>query len=464
MLTVTETIRIGILLKCPSDCRDTNGPPGVHRQIISLEPNLDQDLGSPRVSTNRDFDVRSEISLHVNQNEQNELCNDIRSDDDDSVAGDSPVRENTSNQSSHNRKCERFVKHVSMVQNTDVQQVQVDKDTQKEKTTDLQVRNNVLSQIFKEDITKSNLTSVGLVLDQAQVDILDNSWRCKNPDRLSAYKEDYKSCFPIHDSSVDYLQVPSLDDLLEPLLRQTHGQKAVNSWDSHRQLFSQPLKQIEKLGFQGQLAARMNIISVMYIQQALGSLLNCIDNGEVDKDMICQTIKDVFAMSQKTLDQSGRTGAFFHLIRRKATAQDSGLVNLKDMRSKCQYLPLTGDGVFGKGLETCLEKRKEQREQLSELLPEFNRKRKFDYDTRDSWSSTNKIPKYNSSEQNNSNARGNNRVTGSSANNSNYRKPLGQKDFNKNVPKQDGNKKDYKGGKSSTQSSWGSFRIPKKDS
>ena len=49
------------------------------------------------------------------------------------------------------------------------------------------------------------------------------------------------------------------------------------------------------------------------------------------------------------------------------------------------YLPLTGDGVFGKGLEDSLKKRKEQKEQLSDLIPEYdtsksdnsNSKRKF---------------------------------------------------------------------------------------
>ena len=58
------------------------------------------------------------------------------------------------------------------------------------------------------------------------------------------------------------------------MLKQTHSQKAVKSWDSHRQLYTQPLRQIEKLGYQVQLAARMNIISILYIQQALRSLLN----------------------------------------------------------------------------------------------------------------------------------------------------------------------------------------------
>jgi hypothetical protein len=54
------------------------------------------------------------------------------------------------------------------------------------------------------------------------------------------------------------------------------------------------------------------------------------------------------------------------MIRRKCASSDSGLNNLKDIQAKTLYLPLTEDGVFGKGLE----KRKEQKEQLNDLLPE----------------------------------------------------------------------------------------------
>jgi hypothetical protein len=70
------------------------------------------------------------------------------------------------------------------------------------------------------------------------------------------------------------------------------------------------MTQIEKLGFQGQLAARMNIISILYTQQALSSLLTSLENDKFDKDTLCQTVKDVFAMTTKTLDQSGCADAF----------------------------------------------------------------------------------------------------------------------------------------------------------
>lgn len=56
-------------------------------------------------------------------------------------------------------------------------------------------------------------------------------------------------------------------------------------------------------------------------------------------DKAVQTVQDLFDISSKALDQAGRSGAFHHLIRRKAAAADSGLNTLKDVQSKVMYLP-----------------------------------------------------------------------------------------------------------------------------
>ncbi|CAC5408397.1 unnamed protein product [Mytilus coruscus] len=148
----------------------------------------------------------------------------------------------------------------------------------------------------------------------------------------------------------------------------------------------------------------MGIISVLYMQQTLGTLLERVENENVS-DETCQMVKDLFAISTKSLDQVGRTGAFNHMIRRKAAATESGLNNLKDIQAKVLYLPLSNEGVFGKGLEDKFEKRKEQCEQLDNLLPEYknNNKRKFDSSqVRQDWQ--NKAPRYSSNSFNNNNA------------------------------------------------------------
>ena len=208
----------------------------------------------------------------------------------------------------------------------------------------------------------------------------------------------------------------------------------------------------------------MGIISVLYTQQTLGTLYKNLENEKASDDS-CQIVKDLFDMSQKSLDQLGRTGAFHHMIRRKCASSDSGLNNLKDIQAKTLYLPLTEDGVFGKGLEKQLEKRKEQKEQLNDLLPEFTtnsniykNKRKLDYDSRENWPSKNTKFSINSN------------VNQSNNNRNNYKQSISKNIPRNNTPKkQDGksswskdNDKKDKTGKNIGQRNWGSFRIPRK--
>ena len=108
------------------------------------------------------------------------------------------------------------------------------------------------------------------------------------------------------------------------MIRTLHGPKAVKNWDKHKQLFTQPLKQIENLAFQGQVAACMGIISVLYLQNALASLSSSIKSDNTNPDIL-QSVNDIFAISMKSLDHFGRTGAFNHMImiRRKAATSES---------------------------------------------------------------------------------------------------------------------------------------------
>lgn len=448
-----------------------NGPSGVRKPLIPLEPNLDQDLGSPNISRNTDFDIRSEISLHVDRNERQEFDDvSVRSGTDNSDIGSSvsntcPRQVKDHVGSSHTEKHSRFSKLLqkpSVSFDDRIEKVDKVKPKSIETSSKVSDKLNILSNLFKDEIaTDANSTSVGLVIDEAQEKILDNSLKSKNPDRISCFKEEYKSVFPVQDSAEDYLKVPSLDDLLEPLMRSAHGSKSVATWDNHRQLFSQPYKQIERLGYQGQVASRMNIVAELYMQQALGTLINTLENEDCEKSDICQTVRDLFAISTKSLDQAGRCSAFFQLIRRRAAAQDSGLHKLKDVYSKAQSLPLDNTGVFGNELETLLEKRKERKQQLNDLLPELNtnagnRKRKSDFVPKDNNSKVSKftIPKVDQSQFPRNNGYNSSNNTGKS---NNWKQGKSNK-FDKTAAGRDAGKKENTG-----RSSWGSFRGPKKN-
>ncbi|CAC5406669.1 unnamed protein product [Mytilus coruscus] len=158
--------------------------------------------------------------------------------------------------------------------------------------------------------------------------------------------EENRSCFPVHEKSLPVLQVPSLDDMLEPMIKRVHGNKTVKSWDKQKQLFSQTVKQIEKLSYSGQVASRMGIIFISYMQLALGTLLGNLENGNASEENF-QLMKDLFAMSTKSLDQIGRAGAFHHMIRRKCAATDAGINNFNDIQAKILYRPLKMRSGFG---------------------------------------------------------------------------------------------------------------------
>lgn len=232
---------------------------------------------------------------------------------------------------------------------------------------------DLLTEMFGEDVqTDTSSSSGGLCLDKAQVEIINSSWRCQTPDKISAYKEISKQSFPISDNSEKTLKVPSLDELTERLLIKRHGRKA--AFGSSQSLFSQPFKSLEKIAFQGQVAARLGIISICYTQQALGQLLNNLKSSSPNLDEAVQNVRDIFAMSTKSLDQVARTGTFHHLVRRKATIADTGLDDFKDLQKAALTSPLSGEGIFGSEFEKKLKDRQEKDKQLSELMPEMNKK------------------------------------------------------------------------------------------
>ena len=267
------------------------------------------------------------------------------------------------------------------------------KSVQKEQgKEDGPLTHDMLRGIFGDDaqINSSNSKS-GLCLDEAQIDTIKLSWGCKAPDKMSAYKESCKQSFPVSDSTESVLSVPSLDDLSERRLIRRHGRKA--AFGSNQSLYSQSYKSIEKIGYQGQVAARMGIISICYTQQALGSLLNNLKSSSPNLDEAVQNVRDIFAMSTKSLDQMARTGAFHHLIRRKATIADTGLHEFNDLKKTAAKAPLSGDGIFDPEFEKKLKEKQEKDKQLSDLMPEkkFSGKRKQNFH---SDSSNQKKPRY----------------------------------------------------------------------
>lgn len=339
-----------------AEAREGNSAPtGRRRSIISLNNGIDEDIVQ-----------EDALSLHPRDKEIQELYG---------LDDGSQARSVTSSVSNESGTCRKYKQYTNP-------------DTPK-----------MLGDLFGQDSITENISSdSGLTLDESQINMLNKSWRAQAPERVSSYKEEYRVCFPVHEQAASLLQVPGLDDLLEPMLAKRHGPKICKPWGKSRQLATQPLKAIETLGYQGQLAARMNIIALAYLQQGLGSLLGTLQEKDGNIDRAIQNVRDLYEMSNKALDQAGRAGAFHHMIRRKAAVSDSGLNTLKDLHSKVMFLPLTGEGVFGSGLQDKLKCRKEQKEQLTDLVPEFfgnkaPKRKSQDFENR----ATNKQPRLDSS-------------------------------------------------------------------
>lgn len=243
-----------------------------------------------------------------------------------------------------------------------------------------------LFDLFGEDaLTKKSDKKTGIVLDDSQKQVLSGSWRSEKPNSITAFAEETLDSFPVDEETEKFLEVPSLDDIIERCLIKKYGKKASFSNNKSgtgsygKTLFSQPYKMVEKIAYRGQQAAYVGILSQLYVQQGLGTLIENLSEENFDKDKAIQTIRDVFAMTTKGLDQLGRTGAFHHIIRRQLAMTDSSLYTLEDNRD-ISDLPLVSKGVFGDKLESTLKSNKEKKKTLDDLLPNFNeskdRKRK----------------------------------------------------------------------------------------
>ena len=160
----------------------------------------------------------------------------------------------------------------------------------------------------------------------------------------------------------------------------------------------------------------MGIAMQLYTQQSLGSLVENLSAGNYDQKEIIEHVQNIFAITTKCLDQIGRSGAFHHIVRRTAAMSDTALYELDDS-AEFSNLPLTGEGVFGKGLEDLLKSRKEKKKQLDELMPEVKKRKldnsqstnkRFDYKPRQNTRTSSYDPKYGYSQESGQNNRWNN--------------------------------------------------------
>ncbi|CAC5426473.1 unnamed protein product [Mytilus coruscus] len=231
-------------------------------------------------------------------------------------------------------------------------------------------RCNVLGEKFGEDAyAYRSKDKTGIILEQNQIDILKGAWRSDTPQKVTCFRDSYS--LPVDPSCEKYFNVPTFDNTVESLLVKRFGPKA--AFGRVPCLFSKELKSLAKIAYQGQLAARMGLITSCYTQQALGILLDNLQFDTPNLDGAVQNVRDIFALSTKTFDQMSRTGSFHHMVRRRATMYDTGLSDLKDYANTVMSLPLTSEGIFGSQFDEKLKEKTERNKQLAECLPNLKR-------------------------------------------------------------------------------------------
>ncbi|CAC5394887.1 unnamed protein product [Mytilus coruscus] len=197
------------------------------------------------------------------------------------------------------------------------------------------------------------------------------AWRSDTPQKVTCFRDSYRQSFPVDPSCENYFNVPTFDNTVESLLVKRFGPKA--AFSRVPCLFSKELKSLEKIAYQGQLAARMGLITSCYTQQALGILLDNLQSDTPNLDGAVQNVRDIFALSTKTFDQMSRTGSFHHMVRRRATMYDTRLSDLKDYANTVMSLPLTSEGIFGSQFDEKLKEKTKRNKQPAECLPNLKR-------------------------------------------------------------------------------------------
>lgn len=115
-------------------------------------------------------------------------------------------------------------------------------------------------------------------MDLSQKEIIIKSLRIEKPSKLTAYKDSYKSLFPVNKDKKEFLNVASLDDSVESLLIKKYGQKG--AFGNSPKLYIKFLRAIEKLGYLEQVASKRAILSNCYTQQSFGCLLDTLQEKE----------------------------------------------------------------------------------------------------------------------------------------------------------------------------------------
>ena len=121
-----------------------------------------------------------------------------------------------------------------------------------------------LFEMFGEDAMKRT-DKEGIVLDKSQIEVIESSLRCNEPNFLTAFSEENVDLFPLDEEFEKFLKVPSLDSIFDCCLVKRYGNKASFARSKGKVLYTKPCKMVDKICFKGQHAARLGLIMQCYV-------------------------------------------------------------------------------------------------------------------------------------------------------------------------------------------------------
>ena len=111
-----------------------------------------------------------------------------------------------------------------------------------------------------------------IAIDQSQKEVLQNSYRTKESNFLTAFSEDNYELFPVNEETEKYIQVTSLDTLVNSCLVKRDGPKASFTKSKHNMFSTQPYQMVENSFQKATISSFGYCHAKLYIQQALGNL------------------------------------------------------------------------------------------------------------------------------------------------------------------------------------------------
>ena len=206
-------------------------------------------------------------------------------------------------------------------------------------------------------------TSPRFALDPAQRASLQHTLRAENPSKLKAVPTQRGRTYPVHESSVDFLQVQELD----PVFLSAQNARTAGLLSTDPLVITRAGEAMDKQLKQPQQAVRTGLVAACSLQQGLGQLKDLVASGR-DPAEISSLLEEIFLASQDVVDQLGRSSALLHYARRHHILKAANLAGT-EFQDPLLHLPLREGWLFGEDIRNITEKCSAQRAVVKGMQP-----------------------------------------------------------------------------------------------